>query len=71
MAKRKELLLKESTISRMMGLAGIGSLANPFLRESYEQEEMDEIIDPAFKEVDEGYGEDLNEMDELEEGEDL
>lgn len=33
MAKRKDLLLKESTISRMMGLAGIGSLTNPFLRE--------------------------------------
>ena len=33
MAKRKDLLLKESTVSRMMGLAGIGALTNPFLRE--------------------------------------
>ena len=33
MAKRKDLLLTESTTMRMMGLAGIGSLANPFLRE--------------------------------------
>jgi hypothetical protein len=64
MAKRKDLLLKESTVSRMMGLAGIGALTNPFLRESYGEEGMDEIIDPAFKEVDEGYGENLNEMDD-------
>lgn len=35
MAKRKDLLLKESTVSRMMGLAGIGALTNPFLREGY------------------------------------
>jgi hypothetical protein len=78
MAKRKDLLLKESTVSRMMGLAGIGALTNPFLRESYGQEEVDEIIDPAFKtgqeeemeegldegeELDEGYGtEELDEM---------
>jgi len=34
MAKRKNLLLTESTTMRMMGLAGIGSLANPFLKES-------------------------------------
>ena len=33
MAKSKNLLLTESTTMRMMGLAGIGSLANPFLRE--------------------------------------
>jgi hypothetical protein len=33
MAKRKDLLLNEATIKRMMGIAGIGSLANPFLKE--------------------------------------
>lgn len=33
MAKKRELLLKEDTIRRMMGIAGIGSLANPFLKE--------------------------------------
>ena len=36
MAKRKDLLLKESTVSRMMGLAGIGALTNPFLREQHD-----------------------------------
>lgn len=35
MAKRKDLLLTEATTMRMMGLAGIGSLANPFLKENY------------------------------------
>ena len=34
MAKRKDLLLTEATTMRMMGLAGIGSLANPFLKET-------------------------------------
>jgi hypothetical protein len=73
MAKRKDLLLKESTVSRMMGLAGIGALTNPFLRESYGQEEVDEIIDPAFKtgqeeEMEEGY--ELDEMYDEEEMED-
>ena len=38
MAKRKDLLLTEATISRMMGIAGIGSLANPFLKEQVEEE---------------------------------
>jgi hypothetical protein len=54
MAKRKDLLLKESTVSRMMGLAGIGALTNPFLRESYGEEQ----------EMEEGYGreEELDEM---------
>ena len=57
MAKRKDLLLKESTVSRMMGLAGIGALTNPFLRESYGEEGK----------MEEGYGKDLNEMEEEDE----
>jgi hypothetical protein len=75
MAKRKDLLLKESTVSRMMGLAGIGALTNPFLREerspienqdhgSYgdQEEEMEEGLDEG-EELDEGYGtEELDEM---------
>ena len=43
MAKRKDLLLTESTTMRMMGLAGIGSLANPFLKENYDDSVMNEI----------------------------
>jgi len=35
MAKRKDLLLNESVTRRMMGLAGIGALTNPFLREGH------------------------------------
>jgi len=57
MAKRKDLLLKESTVSRMMGLAGIGALTNPFLRESYgEEQEMEEGYDTE-QELDEMYEE--------------
>jgi hypothetical protein len=71
MAKRKDLLLTESTTMRMMGLAGIGSLANPFLREQVEEmEELDEAdSDPLaglveeMEELDETYGE-----EEMEEG---
>jgi len=72
MAKRKDLLLKESTVSRMMGLAGIGALTNPFLREQHDvggpsipaddQEKMEEGYDME-EELDEGYGtEELDEM---------
>ena len=66
MAKRKNLLLTESTTMRMMGLAGIGSLANPFLKES-NYEEVDEILDPVFNAGEKEMDEDL----ELEEGEEL
>jgi hypothetical protein len=70
MAKRKDLLLKESTVSRMMGLAGIGALTNPFLRESHggdygdytrgdQEEDEEEELDESYgseEEMDEGYG---------------
>ena len=51
MAKRKDLLLTEATTMRMMGLAGLKPLASSFLRE---QEEVEEIVDPLYNQVDEG-----------------
>ena len=51
MAKNKNLLLTEATTMRMMGLAGIGSLANPFLKENYDDSVMNEM---GYDELDEG-----------------
>lgn len=81
MAKRKNLLLTEATTMRMMGLAGIGSLANPFLKEQNEakedshlEEEMDSMdeLDETYEGMDE-LDETYEEMNELEddEGEDF
>ena len=56
MAKRKDLLLTESTVSRFMGLAGIGSLANPFLKEV-----NDYSMGGQEEEMEEGKDKDLNE----------
>lgn len=71
MAKRKDLLLTEATVSRFMGLAGIGSLANPFLKEDMGlNNEGDEgIIDPAFEpELEEGDDHEVNEYGLMDDG---
>ena len=75
MAKRKDLLLNESTVSRFMGLAGIGALTNPFLREQQDQvAEMNYAMDDSEEgEMDEMMGHDDSNLEEeydgLEEGE--
>jgi len=48
MSKRKDLLLNESVTRRMMGLAGIGALTNPFLREGHKNFNPDDPKGNAF-----------------------